>query len=41
MRNAALTELPIIPPTVLKLSNRFDTVAAVAATMMDVIMTIL
>jgi hypothetical protein len=41
MRNAALTELPIIPPTVLKLSNRLDTVAAVAATTMDVIMTIL
>lgn len=41
MRKAELTALPIIPPTVLKLSNREDTAAAVAATTMDVMMTIL
>jgi hypothetical protein len=31
----------MIPPTVLKLSKRDDTAAAVAATTMDVMMTIL
>lgn len=41
MRNAALTELPMIPPMVLKLSKRDEMAAAVAATTMDVIMTIL
>lgn len=41
IRKAALTEVPIIPPTVLKLSKREDTAAAVAATTIDVIITIL
>lgn len=41
MRKAALTELPMIPPMVLKLSNREDTAAAVAATTIEVIMTML
>ena len=41
IKNAALTELPMIPPIVLKLSNLDDTAAAVAATTIDVIMTIL
>lgn len=41
MRKAALTELPIIPPMVLKLSKRLDTAAAVAATTMEVMMTML
>lgn len=41
IKNAALTELPIIPPMVLNLSKREDTAAAVAATTIDVIMTIL
>lgn len=41
IRNAELTELPIIPPTLLYLSNFSDTAAAVAATIMDVIITML
>jgi len=41
IRNAALTELPIIPPMVLKLSNREEMAAAVAATTIDVMMTML
>lgn len=41
IRKAALTDVPIIPPTVLKLSKRDEMVAAVAATAMDVMMTIL
>lgn len=41
IKNAALTELPIIPPIVLKLSNLDETAAAVAATTMEVMMTIL
>ena len=41
IRKAALTEVPIMPPTVLKLSKREDTAAAVAATTIDVIITIL
>lgn len=41
IKKAALTEVPIIPPTVLKLSKRDDTAAAVAATTIEVIMTIL
>lgn len=41
IRNAALTDVPMIPPTVLKLPKRFDTAAAVAATTMEVMMTIL
>lgn len=41
IRKVALTELPMIPPMVLKLSNLEEMAAAVAATTMDVIMTIL
>lgn len=41
IRNAALTDVPMMPPTVLKLPKRFDTAAAVAATTMEVMMTIL
>lgn len=41
MRNAALTDVPIMPPTVLKLSKREETAAAVAATTMEVMITIL
>jgi hypothetical protein len=41
MRKAALTELPMIPPMVLNESKRFDTAAAVAATTMEVTMTML
>lgn len=41
IKNAALTELPMIPPMVLKLSNRDEMAAAVAATTMEVMMTIL
>jgi len=41
IRNAALTDVPMMPPTVLKLPKRLDTAAAVAATTMEVIMTIL
>jgi hypothetical protein len=41
IRNAALTEVPMMPPTVLKLPKRFETAAAVAATTMEVMMTIL
>jgi hypothetical protein len=41
IRNAALTELPMIPPMVLKLSNLVEMAAAVAATTIDVMMTIL
>lgn len=41
IKNAALTEVPIIPPTVLKLSKREETAAAVAATTMEVMITIL
>lgn len=41
IKKAALTELPIIPPIVLKLSNLDETAAAVAATTMEVMMTIL
>lgn len=41
IRNAALTEVPMIPPTVLKLSKRSETAAAVAATTIDVMITIL
>lgn len=41
MRKAALTDVPMIPPTVLKLSKRDDTAAAVAATTIDVTMTML
>lgn len=41
IRKAALTELPMIPPTVLNLSKREETAAAVAATTIDVIITIL
>lgn len=41
MRKAALTEVPIMPPTVLKLLNLLDTAAAVAATTIEVMMTIL
>lgn len=41
IKNAALTELPMIPPMVLKLSNREEMAAAVAATTIEVMMTIL
>lgn len=41
MRKVADTEVPTIPPTFEKLSNRFETADAVAATTMDVIITIL
>lgn len=41
IKKAALTELPMIPPIVLKLSNFDETAAAVAATTMEVMMTIL
>jgi len=41
IKNAALTEVPIMPPTVLKLSKREETAAAVAATTIEVMMTIL
>jgi hypothetical protein len=41
IKKAALTELPIIPPILLKLSNFDETAAAVAATTMEVMMTIL
>lgn len=41
IKNAALTELPMIPPIVLKLSNFDETAAAVAATTMEVTITIL
>ena len=41
IKKAALTELPMIPPIVLKLSNFDETAAAVAATTIDVMMTIL
>lgn len=41
IKNAALTEVPMIPPTVLKLSKRSETAAAVAATTTDVMITIL
>lgn len=41
MRKAALTDVPIMPPTVLKRSNLLDTAAAVAATTIEVMMTIL
>lgn len=41
IRKAALTDVPMIPPTVLKLSKRSETAAAVAATTMDVMITIL
>lgn len=41
IKNEALTDVPIIPPIVLKPPNRLDTPAAVAATTMDVMMTIL
>jgi hypothetical protein len=40
IKKAALTELPMIPPIVLKLSNREETAAAVAATTIDVMITI-
>ena len=41
MRNAALTELPMMPPTMLNELNFLETVAAVAATTMEVIITML
>lgn len=41
IRKPALTALPMMPPMVLKLSNLEDTAAAVAATTMEVMMTIL
>ena len=41
IRKAELTELPMMPPTVPKASNLSDTVAAVAATTIDVMMTTL
>jgi hypothetical protein len=41
IKKAALTELPMIPPIVLKLSNFDETAAAVAATTIEVMMTIL
>lgn len=41
IKNAALTELPMIPPMVLKLSNREEMAAAVAATTIEVMITIL
>lgn len=41
MRKAAETELPIIPPTLLKAPNLVETAEAVAATMMEVAMTML
>jgi hypothetical protein len=40
IRNAALTEVPMIPPMVLNLSKREETAAAVAATTIDVMITI-
>jgi hypothetical protein len=41
IRNDAETELPIIPPTFPKALNLSDTAAAVAATTIDVTMTML
>jgi hypothetical protein len=41
IKKAALTPLPMIPPIVLNLSKREETAAAVAATMIEVMMTIL
>jgi len=41
IKKAALTELPMIPPILLKLSNLDETAAAVAATIIEVMMTIL
>ena len=41
IRKAALTEVPMIPPMVLKLSNLDEIAAAVAATTMDVMITML
>lgn len=41
IRKAALTEVPMIPPMVLKLSNLDEIAAAVAATTMEVMITIL
>lgn len=41
MRNAAETEVPMIPPTLLKEPNRSETAAAVAATTIEVMITIL
>ena len=41
MRNAAETELPIIPPILLKAPNLELMAEAVAATIIEVIMTIL
>lgn len=41
IRNAALTDVPMMLPTVLKLPKRLDTAAAVAATTMQVMTTIL
>ena len=40
-KKAALTELPMIPPTDPKLSNLLEKLAAVAATAMEVTTTIL
>ena len=41
IRNAAETEVPMMPPTLLKEPKRSETAAAVAATTMDVMITIL
>jgi hypothetical protein len=41
IRNAAFTELPMAPSTILYLSNLDDMLAIVATTTMDVIMKIL
>ena len=41
IRNAELTELPMMPPTVPNVSKLEDTAAAVAATTIEVMMTIL
>lgn len=41
MRKAAETEVPIMPPTLLKEPKRSETAAAVAATTMEVMITIL
>lgn len=41
IRNEALTDVPIIPPTVLKRLKFLDTAAEVPATTMEVMMTML
>lgn len=41
IKNPAFTDVPMIPPMVLKLPHREETAAAVAATTIEVMMTML